>query len=583
MFNGATFNGALFNGSTFNRATFSGAVSGTTAIWMLSGLMGLVTFSAQASECPHWQAERLASESHALAEQVQRWDTAYHDEGVSLIDDALYDQAVERLATWQRCLGYEFEHHPLSPLTSSDGTLEHPMAQRGLHKADEDGVRRFISRRDGLWIQPKVDGVAITLRYDQGELVDAVSRGDGERGQDWTARVRQLPAIPNTLSEPLSAILQGELYWRLEQHIQSSSPASGARGAVAGAMAQSSPTDATLERIGLFVWDWPDGPTSMSEGLAQLTRLGFDTADYTQALDSQRDAADWRDTWFNGPLPFATDGVVIKQAERPGVSSWSSSPPRWALAWKYPAQQALAQVRGIEFRVGRTGRVTPLVWLNPVRLEGRRISRVSLGSLERWALMDVRPGDQVAVTLAGLTIPQLTEVVWHTQARAPLSAPSPQRYHLLSCFELTAGCDAQLLARLTYLGEQLGMQGVGEGTWQALLEADVVTQLLGWMSVEPGELEQVNGIGETSAGALTDQFEAARSAPYADWLAALGMPPGGSAHIGDWPTLADYQHAQWQAISGVGPVRADALVAFFSHPEVQRMAQRLQQAGVDGF
>lgn len=551
--------------------------------WLLGGLIWLVTFSAQAAQCPDWPEERLSRESKALAEQVQRWDTAYHDEGVALIDDALYDQAVERLATWQRCLGNVPDHRSLTRVTRSSGTLEHPAAQRGLDKADDDGVRRFTSRRENLWIQPKVDGVAITLRYADGELVEAVSRGDGERGQDWTARARQLPAIPNTLPEPISAVFQGELYWRLTQHVQSRSPASGARGDVAGAMAQSSPEAATLERIGLFVWDWPDGPTAMAERLAGLSGLGFDTADYTHSLDDRRDAAYWRDSWFNGPLPFATDGVVIKQAERPGLRRWSSSPPEWAIAWKYPAQQALAEVRGIEFRVGRTGRVTPLVWLNPVQLEGRRISRVSLGSLERWETLDVRPGDQVAITLAGLTIPQLSEVVWHTQERSPLTPPSPQRYHLLSCFELTSGCDGQLLARLTYLGEHLGMQGIGEGTWQALMDAGVVTQLLDWLNVEPDQLQQAYGIGEATAVALLEQFQAARGQPFSAWLNALGAPPGSESVRGDWYELAGYQREQWQAVPGVGPVRAEALVAFFTHPEMQRMAAQLNQAGVAGF
>lgn len=551
--------------------------------WVFAGLIGLVTFSTQAAECPDWSEKRLSRESQALAEQVQRWDTAYHDAGVALIDDALYDQAVERLANWQRCLGAEPDHRPLTRVTSSSGTLPHPAAQRGLNKADDDGVRRFTSRREDLWIQPKVDGVAITLRYADGELVEAVSRGDGQRGQDWTARARQLPGVPNMLPEPIPALLQGELYWRLEDHVQARSPASGARGAVAGAMAQSSPEAATLERIGLFVWSWPDGPTDMESRLAQLSALGFDSDAYTYPLDDRRDAAYWRDSWFNGPLPFATDGVVIKQAERPGVRRWSSSPPEWAIAWKYPAQQALAEVRGIEFRVGRTGRVTPLVWLNPVLLEGRRISRVSLGSLERWELLDVRPGDQVAISLAGLTIPQLSEVVWHTQERSPLTPPSPQRYHFLSCLELTPGCASQLLARLTYLGEQLGMQGVGEGTWRALVEAGVVTQLLGWLEVEPHQLQQAYGIGEVTAATLSEQFQTARSASYDAWLNALGMPPGGNARLGDWYTLASYQREDWQAVPGVGPVRAEALVAFFSHPEIQQIARKLNEAGVTGF
>ncbi len=553
-------------------------VAGLAAAW----LMG-VTFSAQADTCPDWPADRLALETQALAEHIEVWDRAYHDNGESLIADELYDQALARLESWQACLNAPSPHRPLTRVTSSSGTRTHPAAQTGLHKADEDGIRRFTSRRDDLWIQPKVDGVAVTLRYQAGELVEAVSRGDGERGQDWTARVQQLPNVPASLPEPLSAVFQGELYWRLENHVQARQPDSGARGAVAGAMAQRAPSQETLNRIDLFVWDWPDGPTQMSERLAQLTALGFDTANYTHPINGQEEAAQWREQWFNGPLPFATDGVVLKQAERPGVRRWPSSPPEWAVAWKYPSQQALAQVRGVEFRVGRTGRVTPLLWLYPVTLEGRRISRVSLGSLERWQEWDVRPGDQVAVTLAGLTIPQVSSVVWQTRERAALSAPPPERYHLLSCLTLTSECSAQLLARLTYLGERLGMRGIGEGTWQALMEAGVVTELLGWLELTTEQLQQAHGIGATSAETLAAQFSNARQAPYATWLSALGMPPGGDARLGDWYTLAGYSRADWQAVPGVGPVRGEALVAFFNHPDVQRMARQLQQAGVDGF
>ncbi len=482
--------------------------------WLLVAWLMSVTLSAHANVCPDWPRERLAQERQTLAEHIARWDSAYHDQGESLIDDELYDQAVARLANWQACLGEVPQHRPLTRVTRSAGTLDHPVAQTGLNKADDDGVRRFMSRRDDLWIQPKIDGVAITLRYEEGVLVEAVSRGDGERGQNWTARVQQLPAVPNTLPTPLSAVFQGELYWILNGHIQSQNPASGARGAVAGAMAQASPSRQTRERIGLFIWDWPEGPTEMHARLGQLTALGFDTAAYTHPINAQHDAANWRDTWFNGPLPFATDGVVLKQSERPGVQRWTSTPPEWAVAWKYPAQQALAQVRGVEFRVGRTGRVTPLLWLYPVTLEGRRISRVSLGALERWEAWDVRPGDHVAITLAGLTIPQVTEVVWQTQERVALGVPSPERYHLLSCFTLTTDCDAQLLARLSFLSDQLNMQGVGEGTWQALMEAGVVTELLGWLAATPAQLQRAHGVGSVRSAALVAQFQAAQAASY---------------------------------------------------------------------
>ncbi|WP_447927582.1 NAD-dependent DNA ligase LigB [Vreelandella sp. EE27] len=548
------------------------------ALWTL-----LWPLAAKADACPPWPEAQLALETQALAEQIALWDLSYHAEGVGLVSDTLYDQAVARLGEWQRCLGQTPTHRPLEGVVRTTSTRHHPAAQTGLEKADEDGVRRFTTRRENLWIQPKVDGVAVTLRYAQGTLVEAVSRGDGERGQDWTARAQRIDTVPNELPQAIDAIFQGELYWRLEDHVQSQAPDSGARGLVAGAMAQRSPNVETLTRIGLFVWDWPDGPTDMAARLEALASLGFDTGAYTHHLDAEHDAAYWRDVWFNAPLPFATDGVVIKQAERPGVQSWSSSPPEWAIAWKYPPSQALAMVRGVEFRVGRTGRVTPLLWLDPVMLDGRRISRVSLGSLDRWEQWDVRPGDQVAVELAGLTIPQVSEVVWHTRERGELTPPAPEQYHLLSCFTLTPDCQDQLLARLTYLGEQLGMNGVGEGTWRALLDAGQVDGLLAWQRLSHEELTRVSGIGTARAEALMGAFGQARRASFEAWLTALGMPPGGDARLGDWEALRALSADEWQARPGVGPVRGEALAAFFSHPEVTRMATQLRAYRVAGF
>lgn len=542
-----------------------------------------VTSSTAMAACPTWPNERLERETLALAAQVAQWDHAYHEEGISLIDDVLYDQALGRLQDWRACLNDTTAHQPLTRVTSSRRTLEHPAAQQGLDKTDEAGVRRFTSRRENLWIQPKVDGVAVTLRYQAGELVEAVSRGDGQQGQDWTARALQLPSVPNTLPGTTSAIFQGEFYWQLDGHVQSRTAGSRARGAVAGAMAQASPTEDVLAQVGLFVWGWPDGPTDMTERLAQLSALGFDTARYTHLLSDESDAAYWREAWFNGALPFATDGVVIKQAERPGIRRWSTTPPEWAIAWKYPLQKALAEVRGVEFRIGRTGRITPLVWLYPIELEGRRISRVSLGSLDRWENLDIRPGDQVAITLAGLTIPQLEEVVWQTQERTVVEAPSETTYHLLSCFQHSPGCTSQLLARLTYLGEQLGFQGVGEGTWQALLEAGLVPDLLAWLSLEPDQLRQAHGIGEARSDSLYRQFQAAKAAPYDAWLKGLGLPPAGAASLPDWQVASTYPPGDWEALPGIGPGRAQALEAFFSHTQMQAMAEQLRALNVAGF
>ncbi|MDN6297697.1 MAG: NAD-dependent DNA ligase LigB [Halomonas sp.] len=566
------------------------------AQWMAMGVMLTVYAGpAAASECPDWSDARLSQEIQALEARMAEWDRAYYQDGNSPIGDELYDQAAARLETWRACAGAPQRHTPELRSTTSrsagDSNLRrHPVVQTGLEKTDKAGIKRWSSRRDDLWIQPKVDGVAVTLRYVDGELVEAVSRGDGELGQNWTPWALGLPAVPNMLPTSASAVLQGELYWRLSGHVQAAPRRHLARNRVAGVMSKAAPSAAELERIGLFVWGWPDGPATMPERLAGLTALGFDTADYTHALDDRRDAAHWRDYWYRSPLPFASDGVVIKQGARPDGTHWRSSPPGWTRAWKYPSQRALAGVRGIEFRIGRTGRITPLVYLDPVRIEGRRISRVSLGSLERWQQLDVRAGDQLAVTLGGLTIPTFEQVVWQASEREPLRVPAASDYHLLSCFSLVSvsperplGCEGQLLARLDWLGNKLGMSGVGEGTWQALIDAGAVQGLLDWLVLDQAALEAVSGVGEIRARQLRQRFAAARQRPFHAWLEALGAPPGSEQARGDWETLSGYTTSDWRALPNVGPTRAAALVAFFSAPEVQAFARQLDAAGVDGF
>ncbi|HAF92997.1 MAG TPA: DNA ligase B, partial [Pseudomonas sp.] len=179
----------------------------------------LFAASPLALACPQWSAERAEQEIATLAARVAEWDDAYHRRGVALIDDELYDQARARLDSWQRC----FPGPIASPdaLATAGGPLVHPVAQTGLNKlADERAVADWMRTRKDLWIQPKVDGVAVTLVYRDGVLQRLISRGDGRSGQDWTRHARLIPTLTRRLPSQGELILQGELYWRLDGHIQ---------------------------------------------------------------------------------------------------------------------------------------------------------------------------------------------------------------------------------------------------------------------------------------------------------------------------------------------------------------------------
>ena len=552
---------------------------------LLAGLAG----AAHAAACPDWSPARARQELAALHDRLDRWNHAYRVEGRSPVSDAVYDQAVQHHAEWQRCFPASASAS-LAPLADAGGRMRSPVAQTGLAKLpDADAVGAWMHARGDrdLWVQPKADGVAVTLLYVDGRLRQATSRGDGLHGSDWTAQARALGAIPQLLpNAPARVVLQGELVWRRPGHVQAEAGGANARSAVAGALAREALDADSAAQIGLFVWDWPSGPVDMPARLAGLAAMGLaDSVTYTQPVASLEEVKRWRERWYRHAMPFATDGTVLRQGHRPPADRWRAEPPDWAVAWKYPAASALAEVRAVDFTVGRSGRITPVLQLAPVQLDDHRVQRVSVGSLQRWRELDIRPGDQVEVVLAGLTIPRLQSVAWRAQQRAAVTPPDPAQHGPLTCWQATPQCRQQFRARLVWLGGRQGLQldGLGAETWQALIDAGLVHGLLDWMSLTPEQLAGVPGLGAGRAAALAHSFAAARDRPFARWLQALGVPSGVAAGSPGWAALSARGADDWQALEGIGAGRANQLVGFFACPEVRAQAVRLHAAGVQGF
>ncbi|WP_434655037.1 NAD-dependent DNA ligase LigB [Pseudomonas sp. R3-56] len=556
---------------------------------MLSLLRALVGFLLAmpviAAPCPSGPPERAQAQVDVLQQQIDAWDDAYHRLGHSLVADELYDQSRAQLEHWRNCLGLE---SPGTPLRSAGGKVAHPIAHTGLDKLkDADAVRSWLDGRDDVWAQPKVDGVAVTLVYRSGRLHQAISRGDGLQGHDWTNTARKIRDIPQRLREPADLLVQGELYWRLDDHVQAVSGSLNARSIVAGLMARKDLSAEQASGIGLFVWEWPEGPATLPERIAALNELGFANATaYSQPIQALADAQHWRNHWYRTPLPFASDGVVLRQSRRPPADRWQARAPSWSVAWKYPHAQALAEVRDVRFKIGRTGRITPVLELAPVMLDDRQIRRVSVSSLKRWEGMDIRPGDQVAISLAGLTIPRLDSVVLRSVERRSLDIPAAADHHFLSCWQPTPGCESQFLARLNWLSGKhgLALPHVGPGTWEQLLAAGQLDGLLDWLTLDAAELANIAGFGERNSARLLASLDSARQRPFRQWLKALGVPPTGGARLEErWEVLAERDTEQWQAETGIGPGRAAQLSAFFRAPQVLALSETLRTAGVDGF
>ncbi|GHA89625.1 NAD-dependent DNA ligase LigB [Modicisalibacter luteus] len=547
-------------------------------------------FSVTPPTCPAGSPQHLRLALDRLQAQLEHWDEAYYQRGERLVEDGVYDAAKRRQQHWRTCLGLTDQPTvtPSLPTPADDG-ITHPIVQTGLAKADSrQALAEWLTAhlQHSLWVQPKVDGVAITLVYEQGVLTAAISRGDGERGQDWSMQAGQIPAIPKQLDNaPSHVVLQGELYLERPNHIQAEDGTAGARSAVIGLMARHALRASDGRRIGLFVWDWPDGPDTMPARLAMLTGWGLDTAAYTLPVTTIKEIARQRNAWYHGALPFATDGIVVRQAQRPPPETWLAQPPAWAIAWKHPAQQRLAQVESIDFSIGRTGRITPVARLQPVELNDRTVTRVSLGSLSHWRKLDVRPGDQVLVRLAGLTIPHLDSVVLSASSRPDIEPPNDADYGPLTCLALVKqSCKAQFLARLEWLGSDHGldMSGIGAATWRQLVEHGIIDDLLDWLALEKAQLISLPGVGDARAEAWLTAFSRARQGSDIDWLLALGMPPLPASVKETWPADLNVQALQarkareWQQYPGIGQVRAAQLEAFFADSTVKAMLRRLE-------
>lgn len=558
--------------------------------WWMGGVMAFVVAGAAlARDCPAWSPVQAQTEMHKLTAQVEAWNHAYRVEGQSPVADAVYDQALERLQQWRGCFPDQAPPVP-AHLADATGAVRAPVVQTGLAKLpDAAAVEAWMGARHGddLWVQPKADGVAVTLLYVHGRLRQAISRGDGVHGSDWTTALLRVAAVPRQLSHaPARVVLQGELYWRLDNHVQARDGGVNARSAVAGALARTTLDAAAAQHIGLFVWDWPDGPADMRARLAGLTAMGLgDSVAWTQPVSTLADVEHWREQWYRHVMPFAADGTVLRQGHRPPAASWQARPPAWAVAWKYPVAQALAEVRAVTFTVGRTGRITPVLELAPVQLGDHEVRRVSVGSLQRWRHLDIRPGDQVQVALAGLTIPHLQGVIWRTQQRQVVVAPDPHKHNARTCWQNTPGCAQQFRARLLWLtGRQgLALAGVNRDTWQALLDAGLLHDLLDWMAVTPAQLVQRGGFTDARAQAVVQALAAARKRPLARWLRALGAPAAGSSTAPDWATLQARDVDDWKRVPGVSAANAKRWARFLAQPEVRAQARHLHTVQVAGF
>lgn len=556
-------------------------------VWMAILISILCWQSSVLAVCPAWSPARAQEEISRLQQQIKQWDDDYWKEGKSEVEDGVYDHLSARLTQWQRCFGSEPRDVMMPPL---NGAVMHPVAHTGVRKmVDKNALSLWMRERSDLWVQPKVDGVAVTLVYRDGKLNKAISRGNGLKGEDWTQKVSLISAVPQTVSGPLAnSTLQGEIFLQREGHIQQQMGGINARAKVAGLMMRQDDSD-TLNSLGVFVWAWPDGPQLMSDRLKELATAGFTlTQTYTRAVKNADEVARVRNEWWKAELPFVTDGVVVRGAKEPESRHWLPGQAEWLVAWKYQPVAQVAEVKAIQFAVGKSGKISVVASLAPVMLDDKKVQRVNIGSVRRWEEWDIAPGDQILVSLAGQGIPRIDDVVWRGAERTKPTPPE-NRFNSLTCYFASDVCQEQFISRLVWLGSKqvLGLDGIGEAGWRALHQTHRFEHIFSWLLLTPEQLQNTPGIAKSKSAQLWHQFNLARKQPFTRWVMAMGIPLTRAAlNASDersWSQLLFSTEQFWQQLPGTGSGRARQVIEWKENAQIKKLGSWLAAQQITGF
>lgn len=600
------------------------------------------------TDCPTWQLAEFNTEISALTKQIDKWNSDYFIHSTSDIEDEVYDQLLNSLNLWKDCAAQLSEDNSLNrhSFIGEDSLLQptealhnnpHPVPHTGLTKInDAKKIADWIKHKNNLWVQPKIDGVAVTLIYKNGKLTNMFSRGNGLQGENWSNKLQFINSIPqyippSTLEKypefKQQVILQGELYLKQTGHIQKTAGSMNARNIVSGLMKKhemDQPTDyakTAYDDLDLFIWSGPiyfnsitnsyEETLRIEERIEQLSAIGFSGLEkFTQQVSTVEDIAHWRDYWFESALPFVTDGIVIKTSDEPSPSTWQPNQNYWSVAWKYPYTKGIAQVEDIIFTVGRTGNITAIAKLTPLLIDDKMVKRVNLGSLNNFKQLDVGVGDQVEISLAGFGIPRLDNVIWRTQKR---NYPDFSRYldfNYSSCLLYNQSCEEQFIARLNWLSGKHGLklEGIAEKTWLQLIDkyrdlhsnhnenaahstnrttgelAENSFSLLFWLNLTANQLNEM-GLQEKTTKKIILAQAIAKKRSFSTWLIALGIPERIANHPQIINEQALYDNATLVRLEkqGIFGSKANELYNFIHSEEFKTLMESLTSYNINNY
>jgi DNA ligase (NAD+) len=574
-----------------------------------------------------------------------RAQIAHHDERYYVLDepeipDAEYDKLMIELraleAEYPDLITPESPTQHVSGAPSEEfGEVVHKVPMLSLDNAfseeDVQGFDRRIHERLGVegdldyWAEPKLDGLAVTVIYRHGKLSQAATRGDGARGEDVTANVRKIRSVPHALHGKTPEVLEvrGEVFMPLKgfERMNRLARESGEkvfvnpRNAAAGSLRVLDPSITAKRPLQLYFYslgtvEGGSVPDKQSQLLKAFKGWGLPICPDAHLVHGVSGLlAYYRDMGARRKaLPYQIDGVVYKLDRRADQErlGFVSRAPRWAIAHKFPAEEALTVVRGIEFQVGRTGVLTPVARLEPVFVSGVTVSNVTLHNIGEVHRKDVRVGDTVVVRRAGDVIPEIVRVVlerrpsgWDDESLPKVELPTTcpvcgskvVQDEDEAAARCTGGftCRAQRQEAIRHFASRRAMdiEGFGDKLVEQLVEKDWIKSPADIYTLTSEQLTGLERMGEKSAANLIEAIEKSKHTTLPRLLYGLGIPQVGEAtalalaqNFGKLDKLLEADAARIQQVPDVGPIVAALVAAFISSPQHRDVIERLQKLGV---
>ncbi len=574
--------------------------------------------------------ERVAE----LRAEITRHNEAYYVKDAPTIPDADYDALVRELRELEAAHPELHDEDSVTakvgaPVSSVFAPVVHAEAMLSLDNVfDVADLRQWADRTARslavgpetlrFAVEPKIDGLALSITYLDGRLIQGATRGDGRVGEDVTENVRTIHNVPERLTGATGRVeVRGEAYLarddflalNRQQREAGAKEFANPRNAAAGSLRQKDPSVSAKRPLSFLAYQLVDVTAAMTftyylDAIHQLADWGFYTANETR-LEIGVEAMIERSDWFEEhrhDVSYDIDGVVIKlddlaQRERLGFTSRA---PRWAIARKLPPEERTTRLRAIEVSIGRTGRATPYAVLEPVVIAGSTVSLATLHNQDQVAEKDVRPGDLVIVRKAGDVIPEVVAAVhepgrrrakrWVFPTACPeCGTPLVRRPGESDTYCVNPACPAQQLQQIVHFASRgaLDIEGFGEQRVGQLLKEGLIADVADLFTLRVEDLAKLEGLGELSATSLVRAAEGAKSQPLSRVLVGLGIRHVGpvaarelARRFRSYDELAAAPLEVLEAVEGIGPVIAQSVYVYCREEENVERIERFKAAGL---